>query len=191
MAKKKFFVSREELQAAYLRLSSTTKVAKEYDVSKKLVLNYMNKYGLERNVYDSTETVEKIKTLAAEKKTSVEIAEALSTSLTVVNKHIRRHDIHVERYHKGFIVDHAGYKHVKMPEHKNAAKNGYIREHILVMTEHLGRPLEKGECVHHIDRNKANNALENLRLMTHKEHKSLHSREPRKKKCQKQIDDIV
>lgn len=44
-------------------------------------------------------------------------------------------------------------------------------EHRLVMAEHLGRPLVSGEVVHHIDRNRANNAVDNLRLYSsHAEH---------------------
>mgnify|MGYP003609894025 CR=1 FL=1 len=43
------------------------------------------------------------------------------------------------------------------------------------MAEHLGRPLTKDECVHHKDRNKTNNSLENLQLLTLKEHVRLHA----------------
>jgi hypothetical protein len=46
--------------------------------------------------------------------------------------------------------DKHGYIHIKMPLHPNARKNGYVFEHTLVMAEDLGRPLEKGEIVHHI-----------------------------------------
>jgi len=45
-------------------------------------------------------------------------------------------------------------------------------EHILVMEEYLGRPLEKGEIVHHVDDNKQHNEIENLELCL----RSVHSR---------------
>jgi hypothetical protein len=46
-------------------------------------------------------------------------------------------------------------------------------EHRLVAEEAIGRPLEKGEVVHHIDGNRANNAPENLLVMPVSEHDKL------------------
>lgn len=51
-----------------------------------------------------------------------------------------------------------------------------IKEHIYVMEKHLGRKLKRGECVHHIDRNRSNNSISNLCLMTIGEHSRLHRR---------------
>lgn len=42
--------------------------------------------------------------------------------------------------------------------------SNYILEHRLVMAEHLKRPLNNEEVVHHEDKNGRNNALDNLRL---------------------------
>lgn len=52
--------------------------------------------------------------------------------------------------------------------------NKSIKEHIKVMEEHIGRKLHYNEIVHHIDGNKLNNKLSNLRLMTRGEHSKLH-----------------
>jgi hypothetical protein len=86
-------------------------------------------------------------------------------------------------FHKGIRVTTTGYIKVYRPEHPRADGHGFVCEHILVMEEHLGRPLYKGalgpnkkddEEVHHKDENKQNNALENLQLMTHASHMKHH-----------------
>ena len=47
--------------------------------------------------------------------------------------------------------------------------------HRILMETHLQRMLQKGECIHHIDENKQNNAIENLVIMTRSEHAQLHA----------------
>ena len=42
------------------------------------------------------------------------------------------------------------------------------------MEEHIGRMLEHNEVVHHIDGNGLNNSIENLQVMSRKEHQALH-----------------
>ena len=43
------------------------------------------------------------------------------------------------------------------------------------MSEHLGRPIERGEIIHHIDTDKTNNKIENLYLCSNNsEHGKVH-----------------
>ena len=50
-------------------------------------------------------------------------------------------------------------------------------EHRVVAEEKLGRPLRRGEVVHHIDGDIRNNDPSNLQVMTQSEHIKLHLRE--------------
>lgn len=66
----------------------------------------------------------------------------------------------------GRILDKFGYIQVWKPDHPNCKTAGYIHEHRFVMSEHLGRPLKKGENVHHVNGNRSDNRIENLELWT-------------------------
>ena len=51
-----------------------------------------------------------------------------------------------------------------------------IREHRLVYSLHIGRPVTKDEIIHHKDGNKQNNNISNLELLNRKEHTASHRR---------------
>ena len=75
-------------------------------------------------------------------------------------------------------LNSTGYWELRLPNHPNAEKSGNILEHRYLMAEHLGRPLEPHEVVHHKDRNRQNNAIENLELVaSNAEHHRLHGKE--------------
>jgi hypothetical protein len=63
-----------------------------------------------------------------------------------------------------YIEPEKGYRMVRMPSHPRARANGYVLEHILVAETMMGRPLEPGEEVHHINRKRADNRPENLKV---------------------------
>lgn len=54
------------------------------------------------------------------------------------------------------------YDCIYNPMHHRASGNGMVYKHIVVAEEVLGRPLNTGETVHHIDRNKKNNNPDNI-----------------------------
>lgn len=73
----------------------------------------------------------------------------------------------------GETIREGKYIAVKRHGHLNADTQGYIRLHRLIMSEHIGRPLEENEEVHHIDGNTFNNDLSNLELLHHDIHSGI------------------
>jgi HNH endonuclease len=62
-------------------------------------------------------------------------------------------------------IDAQGYKTITKRGHPNQMdKHGRIREHVFIMSEHLKRPLKKGESVHHKNGDRLDNNIENLEL---------------------------
>ena len=66
----------------------------------------------------------------------------------------------------GIVKDKRGYIYILQPDNPSSDKDGYIYEHRLVMEKHLGRHLIKGEIVHHINKIKSDNRIENLMLFS-------------------------
>lgn len=66
-----------------------------------------------------------------------------------------------------------GYKFMRMPEHPQANSAGYVSLHRLNAEKKVGRPLLRGEHVHHIDGDKQNNKRNNLYLCFAKKHREL------------------
>lgn len=77
----------------------------------------------------------------------------------------------------GKFIDSDGYIKIKCYGHPRSVRGRDIYEHIIVMEQFLNRFLTDDEVVHHIDGNKTNNILNNLLLMTKKEHHTLHYKE--------------
>jgi hypothetical protein len=68
------------------------------------------------------------------------------------------------RKSKGWWLSSQGYVMLFRPEHPNRDANGCIKQHTLVMSEKLGRPLTEDENVHHINGIRDDNRIENLEL---------------------------
>lgn len=80
----------------------------------------------------------------------------------------------------GFRITQSGYKMNKAPDHPYSTKDGYVMEHRLVYEEHLTELngiktyLHPSIEIHHINKQKQDNRIENLQLLTKSEHTKLH-----------------
>jgi hypothetical protein len=87
-----------------------------------------------------------------------------------------------KRYKREMINDGRKYKLIK--SHHRACKSGYVLNSILVMEEKLGRKINKGEIIHHIDGDKTNDSPNNLMVCSSQlEHLSYHKQKKIKIKC--------
>jgi len=74
------------------------------------------------------------------------------------------------------IIHQLGYILLYKPDHPFCDNHGYVFEHRLVMEQKIGKYLNrKTEKIHHVDGNVKNNNIENLQILTHKEHKRIHN----------------
>lgn len=68
------------------------------------------------------------------------------------------------------------YLAVQRPNHPKARSDGYVYIHQLQAEKKLCRRLKDAECVHHIDEDKYNNAIDNLMVFkTNSDHIAFHS----------------
>ena len=77
---------------------------------------------------------------------------------------------HTKNHNMGYVLTYA-------PQHPHAHKDGYIMLHTVLMEREIGRYLEPDEVVHHINHDRKDNRIENLRLMKKHDHFSMHMKE--------------
>jgi predicted RNA-binding Zn-ribbon protein involved in translation (DUF1610 family) len=82
---------------------------------------------------------------------------------------------HIKYVEKGFKWSDS-YKEIYVGENYPYRKTRWLREHIAVMEQHIGKRIPKGMVVHHIDGDKSNNKIDNLFLCTVDEHNKLHGK---------------
>ena len=176
-------LNKEILDKLYTDEEKTIKeISDILGVSVGTVFNYIKKYDIKTRPRITEKTKKKIsqsligkETKRKDRKLSEETKRKISESHKGKTFKPSKYGGHTKKRGDGYIS-------VYKPNHPYASKDGYVMEHILVMENHIGRYLAKDEVVHHINKNRCDNRLENLQLMTFKEHAGLHMKERWKNK---------
>lgn len=165
---------------------SSLSIASECNVNKTTILNHLKKNKikiksstdytfLDKKPYMDKKWMEK----EYSNKTTTMIARKCNVSTSIILKWLKRFNIKIRsrnermsgKFHHSFEGNSFlsnGYKNIYCPNHprihrlKN--KRPYVKEHIIIMEKHLKRFLNKGEEIHHMDGNKLNNDINNLKL---------------------------
>ena len=72
-------------------------------------------------------------------------------------------------------INDTGYYRVFVPDHPCASADGFVLKHRLIMEREIGRLLRPDEVVHHKNGIRTDNRIENLQLMTKREHDAYHT----------------
>lgn len=170
-------IPREEIESRYLeKMMPIREIAAELNVSVGCIFNTMKKYGIQSRPKMSELTRAKISASNKGKRRAKRGKMPEETKRKLSETHKGRFLFPSEfGGHKKQRTD--GYVCVYVPTHPKATKDGFVMEHILVMEKHIGRHLKEYECVHHINHIRNDNRIENLQLMTIRDHMSMHMRE--------------
>ena len=188
---KRLLIGESELRKLYLEDGlSDMEISRRYGVCNITVANRRKHYGIKRDLKQNYVPLpsEELKRMYIDEKQSMEsIAKRFGCGESTVRAHLmqaglgldtaqvaeRRMWANKSKYTHRFICN--GYRAIQVPGHPMATKEGYVKEHRYVAESAIGRYLEPGEQVHHINLEKLDNRIENLAVLpTKKEHALVH-----------------
>lgn len=177
-----------KIKALYLEGKTIKQITKEVGVSVFIVRNSLDAQGVKRRTsgesrilnsqgFVATPKEELFELYVNQRLSSCEIAKIYNVSTSSVRRQLEKLEIPMRTMQESKFkgekrLDKKGYVIISYYDEEG----NYCRqhEHRYVMEKHLGRKLTPDEDVHHVDFDKTNNDISNLRVLSHKEHAELH-----------------
>ena len=185
----KVILSYETLYKEYIEnLKPMWQISKENNISVGTIFNLLKKYKIPSRKAMNELTKAKIsKSMIGHVSPNKgkKLSEETKKKISIANKGKYRINTRFGG-HKKKRKD--GYIYVYNPLHPNSTKDGYIMEHHLIMEAKVGRILLPDEVVHHKNHIRDDNSIENLQLMTFKEHARMHMLERNEKRRKNKND---
>jgi HNH endonuclease len=166
-----------EVLRRYQETKSTRLVADELGVTLYQVQHAIERVGMQlTGLRESacTPYADELRRWAREGIAISEMARRIGATRRTVARFLRIHEMERTpfvqvgsthpRWKGGRMFDKSGYVLIYRPTHHEANRHGQVREHRVVMEQKLGRLLQRGEVVHHLDGNRANNHPDNLEV---------------------------
>ncbi len=188
--------SKEELNNLYInQFKTTTEIANIYQYkSSQTISNLLKQYGItirdRRNAQINNiipiEDGWLINAYEVENKTLTEIANILGCAINTVRRNLTELNIPLKRRYdltKNNLPYYFGEKNPSWKGGRFQRNDGYIcvrsgdkyiLEHRKMMEEYLGRPLSVEEQIHHINKCKWDNRIENFKITNVHEHINIH-----------------
>ena len=171
-------ITKEKLEKLYVQEEKTMKECSEIlNISVGSIYNYIKKYNIKSRIAMTEKTRQKISDALIGRPSSrkgYKLSESTKRKISEANKgkfyKSSKYGGHRKQRTDGYIC-------VYLTPHQRSTKDGYVMEHILVMEEKIGRYITRDEVVHHKNHIRNDNRLENLELMTFREHMKMHSKE--------------